>query len=119
MQQTRFSGVSVRVDEARHDRSAAKIDFLCSPGREAPYLFVVSDSEKPSVCDGDGLRARAAIIDCDDVCVVKNQLRFGPVERQRRRQRECAELAEKLTPRLHAHLLAARNIHWQLQLASL
>src|SRR5436190_8435845 len=119
MQQTRFSGVSVRVDEAGHDRSAAKIDFLCSPGREAPHLFVVSDSKNPSVSDGDSLGPRPAIIDCNDIRVVKNQLRFGSVEGQRGRQRECAEPAEKLTPRLHPSLLAARNNRWQLRFASL
>jgi hypothetical protein len=92
----------MRVDETGHDRSAAKIDFLRSPGRERPHLFVASDGEKTSICDRDSLRARPAISDCDDVCVVKNQLGFCAVERQRRRERECAELAEKLPPRLHS-----------------
>jgi hypothetical protein len=78
--QTRFNWVSVRVDKTGNNSSPFEVYLLGFARGQRLHFCVRADGEKVAVCDRDCFSARSAIVDGDDVTVVKNQLRLDAVK---------------------------------------
>ena len=70
----------VRVDKPGNNSLSSEIYLLCFPGSQRLQFLVSPDSQKTAVSNGDSFGARLTIIDGDDVCIVKNQLRLDAIQ---------------------------------------
>ena len=68
------------VDKPGNNSLSLEIYLLCFPGSQRLQFLVRADSQKAAVRNGDCFGARLTIIDGDDVCVVKNQLRLDAIQ---------------------------------------
>jgi len=64
--------MSVRVDEARHDGPAFKVELLGPTRGQPPHFIVRAHRQQPAVRNGYSLCAPVARVNGNDVCVVEN-----------------------------------------------
>lgn len=80
MQASRLGRVSVRVNEPGQDRFLTEVNFPGPSGGEVQYI-VGANSNEPLSADGHSFCPRQSRIDRPEMPVVKDQVRFGALER--------------------------------------
>jgi hypothetical protein len=65
----------VRINQARQDEFAAKIDNFSFGCAEWQDFLVGAESKNPSAANGNGALNGERIIDRGDLCVVQNEVR--------------------------------------------
>ena len=70
----------MRVDKPGNNSLSSEIYLLCFPGSQRLQFLIGADTQKAAVSNGDCFGAGLTIIDGDDVCVVKNQLRLDAIQ---------------------------------------
>jgi hypothetical protein len=71
----------MRVHKSGNNSPPFEIYFLSFARGQRLYFFVCANGEKAAICDRDCCGTRLAIVDGNDVTVVKNQLRLDAVKR--------------------------------------
>src|SRR3981081_682500 len=94
----------MRIDEARHHRLSAQVNFLRITGGERQHFVIRSNREKSSARNRHGLRSWLARIGGPEVSVVKNEFWFSAVKGKKLTGKQCegpdgAHSENKLTTR--------------------